>query len=114
MFEGVGALMIVAFIIWTIVALGCSGIGLWAWLSKTEVGFFAGVKPPKVKDPIKYNHQVALLWFAYALIYELLGIPFLFFKQNSAMFIITLLGVMALTIGLLVAYTYISVSNQDK
>ena len=112
MFEGVGALMIVAFIIWTIVALMFAGIGAWAWFSKTEVGFFTGVKAPKVKDPIKYNHQVALLWFVYATLYEILGIPFLFFKQNSAMFIITILGVMALTIGLLVAYTYISVSNQ--
>jgi len=106
--------MIVAFLIWTIVALLFVGIGVWAWTSKTEVGFFAGVKPPKVKDPVKYNHQVALLWFAYAFFYEILGIPFLFFKQNSAMFIVTLLGVMAITIGLLVAYTYISVSNQDK
>ena len=106
--------MIVAFIFWTIVALMFVGIGIWAWTSKTAVGFFAGVKAPEVKDPIKYNHQVATLWFAYALIYELLGIPFLFFKQNSAMFIVTLLGVMALTIGILVAYTYISVSNQNK
>ena len=106
--------MIVAFIIWTIVALLFAGIGAWAWFSNTEVGFFAGVKAPKVKDPVKYNHQVATLWFAYAIIYELLGIPFLFFRQNSAMFIVTLLGVMALTIGLLVAYTYISASNQDK
>ncbi len=112
MFEGVGALMIAAFIIWTIVALIFVGIGVWAWFSKTEVGFFAGVKPPEVKDPVKYNRQVAMLWFGYALFYELLGIPFLFFKQNSAMFIVTILGVMALTIGLLVAYTYISVSNK--
>ena len=112
MFEGVGALMIGAFIIWTIVALMFAGIGAWAWFSKDAVGFFAGVKAPEVKDPWKYNHQVAMMWFAYALLYELLGIPFLFFKQNSAMFIITILGVMALTIGLLVAYTYISASNQ--
>ena len=106
--------MIVAFIIWTIVALMFAGIGAWAWLSKTPVGFFAGVKAPEVRDTVKYNHQVATLWFGYAGIYELLGIPFLFFKQNSAMFIVTILGVMALTIGLLVAYTYVSVSNQKK
>ncbi len=112
MFEGVGALMIGAFIVWTIVALMFAGIGAWAWFSKDTVGFFAGVKAPEVKDPEKYNHQVAMMWFGYALLYELLGIPFLFFKQNSAMFIVTILGVMALTIGLLVAYTYISASNQ--
>ena len=106
--------MIIAFVIWTAISLVLAGIGIRDWNAGKAVGFFTGTRPPEVEDVKAYNHDVARLWFGYAAVFELLGIPFLFFKQNSAMFIVTLLGVMALTIGILVAYTYISVSNQDK
>ena len=70
--------MIAGFIIWSIIALVLIGIGIWAWKSNKAVGFFSGVKPPEVSDARKYNHSVAVLWFAYAVLFELLGLPFLF------------------------------------
>jgi len=82
--------MTAGFIVWSIIALILIGIGIGGWKSNKAVGFFSGVKPPEVSDVRKYNHSVAVLWFAYAALFELLGIPFLFLKQNSAGFLLLL------------------------
>lgn len=42
--------MVLAFIIWSIVAIIFMLIGISAWKSKQEVGFFTFSKPPKMKD----------------------------------------------------------------
>ena len=99
--------MIAGFIIWSIIALVLIGIGIWAWKSDKAVGFFSGVKPPEVSDVRKYNHSVAVLWFAYAVLFELLGLPFLFLKQNSAGFLLSVLGVPLISIALMIIYNLI-------
>ena len=99
--------MIAGFIIWSIVALFLLGIGVWSWKSNKAVGFFSGVKPPEVSDVRKYNHSVAVLWFAYAALFELLGIPLLFLKQNSAGFLLSILGVPVISIALMIIYNRI-------
>ena len=96
--------MLIGFIIWSSITLLLLGIGIWAWNSGTPVSFFSGVKPPEVKDVRKYNHSVAILWFVYAVLFELLGIPFLFLKQNHALFVVSILGTVVITIGLVIAY----------
>jgi hypothetical protein len=96
--------MIIGFIIWSSVALLLLGIGIWAWNSGTPVGFFSGVKPPEVKDIRQYNHSVAVLWFVYAILFETLGIPFLFLGQNHALFVVSILGTVGITFGLVIAY----------
>ena len=99
--------MIAGFIIWSIIALVLIGIGILAWKSDKAVGFFSGVKPPEVSDVRKYNHSVAVLWFAYAVLFELLGLPFLFLKQNSAGFLLSVLGVPLISIALMIIYNLI-------
>ena len=106
--------MLIGFIIWSIIALGIIGIGIWAWNSKKAVGFFAGVKPPKVKDFRKYNHSVAKLWFVYTILFELLGLPLLFFEQNSPVFILIGIGVPFISIGLAIGYTLLLNKYQKK
>jgi len=96
--------MLIGFIIWSAVSLLLLGIGFWSWNSGKAVGFYSGVKPPEVKDVRKYNHSVAVLWFVYALLFWLLGIPFLFLKQNSALFLLSILGTVAITLALVIAY----------
>ena len=96
--------MLIGFIIWSAVRLLLLGIGFWSWNSGKAVGFYSGVKPPEVKDVRKYNHSVAVLWFAYALLFWLLGIPFLFLKQNSALFLLSILGTVAITLALVIVY----------
>lgn len=96
--------MIPGFIIWSSVCVLILGIGVWSWRSDKPAGFYAGVKPPEVKDVRKYNHAVGMLWFVYAVLFELLGLPFLFLEQNAAGFLLPVFGTMGITIGLLVAY----------
>lgn len=99
--------MVIGFIIWSIVCLILLGIGIWAWTSSRAVGFFSGVKPPAVRNVQKYNRSVAVLWFVYAILFELLGLPFLFLKQNSAGFLGSVLGVPVISIALMIGYNRI-------
>ena len=105
--------MVVGFIIWSVVAALMLGIGLWAWKAKKPVGFFAGVKPPEVKNVVKYNHAVAKIWFAYAALFGLCGVPLLFLKQNSPYFVLSILGVVFASIGIAVAY-HLVLSKYEK
>ncbi len=104
--------MLIGFFIWSIVALVFVGIGISVWRAKEPVGFFTGVEPPKVKNAKKYNHAVSILWFSYAVLLEILGLPLLFLKQNSPGFVISILGTVFISIGLAVAYNLILSKNQ--
>lgn len=106
--------MLAGFIIWSVVAVLLCGIGILARRSKKAVGFFAGVEPPEVRDVKKYNHAVARIWFVYAGVFELSGLPLLFLKRNSPLFILSILGVAFASIGLAVAYTFIESKYQKK
>ena len=99
--------MIIGFVIWSIVSAIMLGIGIWSYRSEKPVGFFTGTKPPDVKDAKKYNHAVGILWYSYAVLLELFGIPFLFLEQNSAGFIPIYLGTIVISIGLMVGYVVI-------
>ena len=99
--------MIVGFAIWSIVSLVLLGIGIRTLKSRRAAGFYTGVKPPEVNDIRKYNRSVAVLWFAYAVLFELLGLPLLFLRQNSAGFLWCILGVAAITIALTAVYNRI-------
>ena len=83
--------MIAGFVIWTAVGLLLAGIGLWTLRSKEPAGFFAGVKPPEVTDVRGYNRAVAILWFVYAGLFVLLGLPMLCLPRHSAGFLWPLL-----------------------
>lgn len=96
--------MIIAFIIWSIVAVLFFGIGIRIRKSKDAVGFFTFVKPPVVTDINKYNRSVSMLWMVAAVILEIIGMPILFLEQNSPMFILLIFGVMALIIGMMIVY----------
>lgn len=105
--------MIVAFIIWSVVALLFVVIGIVNWRSKTEIGFFTGVEPGKKKDIVGYNHAVAKIWFFYAAILEIIGIPVLFIPQNSIMVVVVMLAVVALTIGITIVYVRIDAKYKE-
>ena len=105
---------IIAFIVWTIVALFFVGIAISARKSKVPVGFFTGVKPPEVTDVKAYNRAVSTLWFVVATLLELMGVPFLFLEQNSAHFIFIILLIMPLMIGMAVVYLRIEGRYKKK
>lgn len=97
----------VGFILWSIVALLFLGIGMSSRKATEAVGFFTFVKPPIVEDVRRYNNAVAILWFVVTMIWELMGIPFLFLKQNSPIFLFIIFGVVILLIAMMIAYTRI-------
>lgn len=99
--------MAIGFIIWSAVSLLIVGIGIWTRRSEKPAGFYSGVKPPEVSNVRQYNRAVSVLWFAYAALFELTGIPFLLLKQNSGGFIWSILGVVFITIALPVIYNRI-------
>ena len=99
--------MIIAFVIWSVVAVIFLTIGVSAWQSKEAVGFFTFVNPPKVKDTKQYNHAVAKIWYTVAFVFEILGVPFLWYEQNSPLIIFIILGAVILVIAMMIAYTRI-------
>ena len=99
-----GISMIMGFIIWTLCSLIFFIIGISTWNSKKEVGFFTGVKPNPMKDVKAYNRAVAKIWIVFGALFELLGVPFLFFEQNSPIFLLSAVGTMFLVIGIIIAY----------
>ena len=106
--------MIIAFVIWTLVALFFVVIGISAMKSKEPVGFFTGVKPPEVTDVKAYNQAVSILWMVVAILFELIGLPFLFAEQNSPYYIFIMLLIMPLFIGMAVAYIVIEGKYKKK
>jgi len=107
-------LMVMGFIFWSVVAIGMVVIGVISWRSKKPVGFFTGVKAPEVSDTVGYNHSVGTLWIVYGILLEFLGLPLLFMKQNSAGVVILILGTVFISIGLAVAFVFISSKYQKK
>lgn len=97
----------IGFAVWSLVSALLLRIGVSAWMAKKPVGFFAGAKPPEVKDTNKYNHSVAALWFVYAILMEICGIPLLFLEQNSAGFVLVVIGVVVITIAICIVYLQI-------
>ncbi len=106
--------MIFGFIIWTLISLVILGIGIRCRGSEKAVGFFTGTKPPAVSDVRKYNRSVAVLWFAYAVLFELLGLPFLFLRHSAAGFLLCIAGVPVISIALMLVYTRILRRYEQK
>ncbi len=106
----------IGFIFYISCALLFVPIGISCLKSKEPVGFFAGVKPPDIPENniTKYNKAVAKLWFAFAVILGLLGIPILFVKQNSPIFLIPTLGIIILSIGICIVYLKIEKKYKEK
>ena len=96
--------MTAGFVIWSLVGISLLGVGLWAWNSEKPVGFYSGIKPSEVSDARKYNRAVAVIWFIYTALFELLGIPLLFIKQRPGAFIWSMLGTVIISAALPAVY----------
>lgn len=98
--------MLIGFIIWTIGAVIFFCIGISCKKSREAVGFFTFVKPPTVPEENikKYNHAVSLLWFLSAALFEIIGIPLLWAKQNSPVFVFMTLAVFLLIIAMMIVF----------
>ncbi len=98
----------IGFIVWSVCAAVFFGLAVYCRRAKNAVGFFAGVQAPEVSDIKSYNRAVSRLWIVYAVLFEALGVPFLFAKQNSPVYIISVVGTMFISIGAMAAYHFIA------
>lgn len=99
-----GRKMMIAFVIWSVVAVIFLGIGISCRKSSEPVGFFTFTNPPVVEDIKRYNNAVSEVWFGAAVVLEIIGVPLLFLEQNSPVFILLIFAVMILVIAMMVAY----------
>lgn len=101
--------MMIGFIVWSIAAIIFLGIGISSRKASEPVSFFTFIKPPNIKiENIKqYNNAVSVLWIAAAGVLELTGIPLLFLKQNSPVFILVSFAVVILILAMMVVYLQI-------
>lgn len=106
--------MLIAFIGWSLIACALAAIGAYAWCAGKPVGFFAGVDAPKVHDVRGYNRTVARIWWIFAALFELLGLPLLKLRQNSPLVLLLVLGTVLWSLGLMVAYVVTTNKFQKK
>lgn len=96
--------MIVGFIIWSICTAIFWGIGISCRKSGEAAGFFTFVKPPVVEDVEHYNNSVSKLWFVGSGVFEIIGVPLLFLKQNSPLFVLVVFAVVILLLVMMIVY----------
>lgn len=95
---------IIAFTIWGIFGCFMIGLGIYAFFSKKTMGFWANAEPAEVIDVKKYNAAVGKLFCTYGVIFILLGLPIF---SASAWFLLSVVGVVAESIGLMIVYSIV-------
>lgn len=101
------------FVLWLIVGGLLIALGISAFFAKKEVGFFNNVKPLPMRDVKAYNRAVGKLFIVYGILFAALGLPLLF-GQNSALILISILGVVAETIGAMAVYILVIQNKYER
>ncbi|MBQ9934737.1 MAG: hypothetical protein IJO70_02725 [Lachnospiraceae bacterium] len=97
---------IAAFIIWVVVGLIFIVMGTYIMKSKKAhpFGFWANAEAPEVTDVDAYNKALGKLWIIFGIGFAIDGLPLLA-GQNSALIMLSVVGAMFLTIGVMIYYT---------
>ena len=102
-----------AFIIWTIFGLFFFGLGIYSFRAKKAVGFWANAETLPMEDVKGYNKAMGKLWCVFSAIFILLGLPLLA-GQNSALVVISILGIVFEMIGTMIVYLHIEEKYRKK
>lgn len=97
---------IMGFVIWVICGLLFVGIGIYDYMSKKQVGFWANFDVPEVEDVIGFNKAVGRLFIIYGVVFILIGIPLIpsIFYKNMLLVFIPIIGTVFETIWLMVYF----------
>lgn len=97
---------IMGFVIWVICGLLFVGIGIYDYMSKKQVGFWANFDVPEVEDVIGFNKAVGRLFIIYGVVFILIGIPLIpsIFYKNVLLVFIPIIGTVFETIWLMVYF----------
>ena len=96
------------FIIWTIVGVVFIIMGIYDMNSKKAkpFGFWANAEVGPIEDVKGYNRALGILWCVYGVLFTLIGLPLLILdEQNVGLIIISVLGVMFISIGAMAVYS---------
>lgn len=103
----------IGFVIWALAGMALCALGVYAFFAKKPMGFWANAEVFEVTDMRRYNSAVGKLFFLYGVIFILLGLPLLS-GQNTGWILLSVVGVMLLTIGIMVAYTLVIEKKYKK
>lgn len=94
--------------IWCALGLLFIGMGIYAFFNKKAMpmGFWANAEMFEVTNVKKYNCAMGKLFCAYGIGFIILGLPLLA-GQNSPWIILSILGVMAESILMMIVYTVV-------
>ena len=98
---------LMAFIIWAIIGIFFIVMGIYDMNSKKEkpFGFWANAEVAPIEDVKGYNRALGILWCVYGTLFTLMGLPLLVLEEkNAGLIIITVLGVMLITIATMAVY----------
>lgn len=102
-----------AFIIWAVVGFFFLALGIYSFRAKKAVGFWANAETLPMENVKAYNNAMGKLWCVYAVIFILLGMPLLA-GQNSALVVISILGMVFEMIGTMIVYLHIEEKYRKK
>lgn len=97
-----------AFICWAIVGLFFVIWGICMFYAKSAkpFGFWANAEVAQMRDVKGYNRALGKLWCVFGVLLILVGVPILL-GEKSAGIIITILGTMLLSIGVMIVYVVV-------
>ena len=97
---------IMGFVIWLICGLLFVGIGIYDYMSKKQVGFWANFDVPEVEDVIGFKKAVGRLFITYGVVFILIGIPLIpsIFYKNKLLIFIPIIGTIFETIWIMVYF----------
>ena len=97
---------IIGFVIWSVVGCLFIGLGIYSFLAKKPMGFWANAQMFEVTDRKKYNAAVGKLFIIFGIVFILLGLPLLA-GQNSPWIFLSVLGALLECIAAMVVYTVV-------
>jgi len=94
----------IGFMAWSLFGCLMIGLGVFAHFTRKTMGFWANAKVPEMTDVKNYNRAVGRLFCVFGIVFILLGLPLLA-GQNSALIIVSVIGVMIETIVTMAVYS---------
>lgn len=93
-----------AILIFILLGLLFIGMGIYCYWAKEAVSFWANIERPLMNQVKEYNRKVGNLWIVYGLSFVILALPFRA-GQNSGWIVISVLGVVFMTLWLMIMYS---------
>ena len=96
---------IYAFLAFSLIGLFFLIIGIRCFFSDKPSGFWANAEQFEVTNVRAYNNAMGRLWIVAALLYTALGLPLLNPKNILPVILITIVGCMIVSIGIMIFFT---------